>query len=63
MIRRLLGRRARENWGKDSKKAIRLQERREVQKEFEDEQLYPELEEEWIGPQWVKDIIIRNNNG
>jgi hypothetical protein len=45
-IIKFLGRRARENWGKHSKKEIKLIEKRQWVKEYEDEQLYPELEVE-----------------
>lgn len=61
---KLLGRRSREHWGKNSKKEIKLMEKREWRKDYSDEELYPELEEdERTGPQWVWDIIDGKDNG
>jgi hypothetical protein len=45
-IRRLLGKRAREFWGKNRKKEIRHKEDSEWRREYDDEQLYPELEDD-----------------
>jgi hypothetical protein len=39
------------------KTSLRRQERRVWENDYKDEQLYPELEDEVIGPQWVLDII------
>lgn len=50
--RRLLGRRARENWGEKAKKELKLAEKREWHDDWTDQQLddqedwYPELEED-----------------
>lgn len=40
-----------------SKTGMRRDEQKQWQKDYEDDQLYPELDDEPIGPQWVLDII------
>jgi hypothetical protein len=46
LVKKLLGRRSREIGGRNSKKEIKLIEKREWRKDYSDEELYPELEED-----------------
>ena len=53
----MIGSRAQKRGLFPRKKKMKETEKREWRKDYTDYELYPELEDETIGPQWVLDII------